>query len=112
MTQSPRPTPEPQPVPGPGPRQATRARRLALVGAAVLLAAGGGATAAFASDGSGTTYGTVVSTTEQPSPAAPDVAPVTQEGADGTDCPDKGGAGEGTEPGAGAESATPETSTL
>ena len=109
MTQFPIPTHDPQPVPGPGPRQAQRARRLALVGAAVLLAAGAGATAAFATDGSETTYGTVVSTTEEPSPSAPDVAPAPQQGSNGTECPDKGGSsGEGTDPGAGA----PETSTL
>jgi hypothetical protein len=114
MTHSPIPPTEPEPGSGPGPRNATRARRIALLGAAALLVAAGGATAAFASDGGETTYGTVVSTTEQSSTSTADVPPAPQDGATGgIDCPEKqGGAGDGNQPGAGTDSGKPETSTL
>jgi len=111
-------------VSGPGAGGARKARRLALMGAAALLIAAGGATAAYAS-GAGdaeTGYATFVTSTDgtQPEPEAPmQVGPGASEGDQSStlDCPEKqGGTGrqDGQDGAATPEAAseTPDTSTL
>jgi hypothetical protein len=128
-TPTPDQTPEPQAssdqaLPGPTPAGARRLRRGALVGAAALLLAAGGATAAYASSNAGDVesgYATIVDTqgeTQQPGQTAPDQNSQNGTG-DRTDCPGKGGAGGtgGTDQGSGSaqdgtESQAPDTSTL
>jgi hypothetical protein len=112
-------------VSGPGAGGARKARRLAVVGAAALLIAAGGATAAYAS-GAGdveTGYATFVTSTDgtQPEPEAPvQVGPGAPDGAQTStpDCPEKqGGTGEqegpdSSNPESQAAPQAPDTSTL
>jgi hypothetical protein len=125
MTHPQNPISEPETVSGPGAGSARKARRLAVVGAAALLVAAGGATAAYATSngGSESGYATVITSTEgtpsetgTPVEVAPPAGPEGDQPSSWQDCPEKqGGTGDHggpATPESEAASPAPDSSTL